>query len=137
MGSDYLYVVFICSCVWFVSQHGYWFSLEEVIANHSMCYIFLCCLNQTSNYVPHLYRSFIEDSQADIKISPQEHNYVGLNDRLVTLIGTFDEQMRAIFLIMSKLIEDSHYPQSLNSPFPYAGTFQYLVILYFVWCLPY
>ncbi|XP_020275797.1 protein BTR1-like [Asparagus officinalis] len=66
-------------------------------------------------------RSFIEDSQADIKISPQEQNYVGMNDRLVTVIGTLDEQMRAIFLIISKLIEDSHYPQLMNSPFPYAG----------------
>lgn len=66
-------------------------------------------------------KSFIEDSQADIKISPQEHNYVGLNDRLVTVTGTLDEQMRAIFLIISKLIEDSHYPQSLSSPFQYAG----------------
>ncbi|KAJ6842720.1 protein BTR1-like [Iris pallida] len=66
-------------------------------------------------------KSFIEESQADIKISPQDHNYVGLNDRLVTVIGTLDEQMRAIYLILTKLIEDSHYPQSLSSPFPYGG----------------
>ncbi|KAK2969067.1 hypothetical protein RJ640_021106 [Escallonia rubra] len=30
-------------------------------------------------------KSFIEDSQAGIKISPQDNNYVGLTDRLVTL----------------------------------------------------
>ncbi|XLS55524.1 hypothetical protein HN51_005279, partial [Arachis hypogaea] len=36
-------------------------------------------------------RSFIEESQAGIKISPQNNNYYGLNDRLVTLTGTLDD----------------------------------------------
>ncbi|XP_057756183.1 uncharacterized protein LOC130975399 [Arachis stenosperma] len=36
-------------------------------------------------------RSFIEESQAGIKISPQDNNYYGLNDRLVTLAGTLDD----------------------------------------------
>ncbi|XP_077226183.1 protein BTR1-like isoform X1 [Tasmannia lanceolata] len=66
-------------------------------------------------------KSFIEDSQAGIKISPQDHNYVGLNDRLVTLTGSLEEQMRAIFLILSKLTEDTHYSQSINAPFSYSG----------------
>ncbi|KAG1361361.1 protein BTR1 [Cocos nucifera] len=66
-------------------------------------------------------KSFIEDSRAGIKISPQDYTYVGLNDRLVTLTGSFEEQMRAVYLILLKLIEDAHYPQTLNSPFPYAG----------------
>ncbi|KAJ8470497.1 hypothetical protein OPV22_024840 [Ensete ventricosum] len=65
-------------------------------------------------------KSFIEDSNAGIKISRQDNN-AGLNDRLVTLTGSFEEQMRAIFFILSKLIEDAHYPQTLNSPFPYSG----------------
>ncbi|XP_058076974.1 protein BTR1 isoform X2 [Magnolia sinica] len=65
-------------------------------------------------------KSFIEDSQADIKISPQDHNFVGLNDRLVTLTGCLDEQMQAIILILSKLTEDSHYSQSIYAPFSYA-----------------
>lgn len=68
-----------------------------------------------------LNRSFIEDSQAGIKISPQDNNYYGQNDRLVMLTGTFDEQMRAIELIVSKLAEDPHYAQSMNSPFSYPG----------------
>ncbi|CAJ2668899.1 unnamed protein product [Trifolium pratense] len=46
-------------------------------------------------------RSFIEDSQAGIKISPQDNSYYGHNDRVVTLTGTLDEQMRAIDLIVS------------------------------------
>ncbi|XP_028783027.1 protein BTR1-like, partial [Neltuma alba] len=66
-------------------------------------------------------RSFIEDSQASIKISPQDYNYYGLNDRLVTLIGTLDEQMRALELVISKLAEDPHYSESMNTPFSYPG----------------
>ncbi|KAF6171554.1 hypothetical protein GIB67_018078 [Kingdonia uniflora] len=66
-------------------------------------------------------KSFIEDSRAGIKISPQDQNYTGLNDRLVTLTGSPDKQMRAISLILSKLLEDSHYTQSMNAPFSYAG----------------
>ncbi|KAK7268488.1 hypothetical protein RIF29_21187 [Crotalaria pallida] len=67
-------------------------------------------------------RSFIEDSQAGIKISPQDNNYYGLNDRLVTVTGTLDEQMRAIDLIISKLAEDPHYSQTMNSPFTYPAS---------------
>lgn len=66
-------------------------------------------------------KSFIEDSQAGIKISPQDNNYMGLSDRLVTLTGSVDEQMRAICLILSKLMEDNHYMQSMTAPFTYAG----------------
>ncbi|OWM70255.1 protein BTR1 isoform X1 [Punica granatum] len=68
-------------------------------------------------------KSFIEESQAGIKISSQDNNYYGLNDRLVTVTGTLDEQMRAIDLILSKLSEDPHYPQSMNAPFSYAGVY--------------
>ncbi|KAL5717060.1 Protein btr1 [Ranunculus cassubicifolius] len=66
-------------------------------------------------------RSFIEESQAGIKISPQDNNYSGLNDRLVTVTGSVEEQMRAICLMLSNLVEDSHYPQLINAPFSYAG----------------
>ncbi|KAL6328126.1 hypothetical protein AAG906_034269 [Vitis piasezkii] len=68
-------------------------------------------------------KSFIEDSQASIKISPQDNNYLGLTDRLVTLMGSLEEQMRAIDLILSKLTEDPHYTQFMNAPFSYAGVF--------------
>ncbi|XP_027936071.1 protein BTR1 isoform X1 [Vigna unguiculata] len=68
-------------------------------------------------------RSFIEDSQAGIKISPQDNNYYGQNDRLVTLTGTLEEQIRAIELIVSKLAEDPQYAQSMNSPFSYPGVY--------------
>nr|XP_011469267.1 PREDICTED: RNA-binding protein Nova-1 isoform X2 [Fragaria vesca subsp. vesca] len=68
-------------------------------------------------------KSFIEESQAGIKISPQDNNYFGVNDRLVTLTGTLDEQMRAADLILSKLSEDSHYTQSMNAPFSYPAAY--------------
>ncbi|XP_044508190.1 protein BTR1-like isoform X2 [Mangifera indica] len=68
-------------------------------------------------------KSFIEESQAGIKISPLDHNYYGLNDRLVTLSGNLDEQLRAIDLILSKLMEDTHYKQTMSVPFSYAGVF--------------
>ncbi|MCD7447243.1 Protein btr1 [Datura stramonium] len=66
-------------------------------------------------------KSFIEDSRAGIKILPQDDNFPGLHDRLVIVIGTLGEQMRAIELILSKLAEDSHYVQNMNAPFPYAA----------------
>ncbi|XP_057798853.1 protein BTR1-like isoform X2 [Salvia miltiorrhiza] len=66
-------------------------------------------------------RSLIEDSRATIKISPQDNFYPGLHDRLVTVGGALDEQMRAIDLIIQKLVEDQHYLQSANAPFPYAA----------------
>ncbi|GAB2286908.1 Protein btr1 [Dionaea muscipula] len=76
-------------------------------------------------------KSFIEDSQAGIKISPQDNGYLGLSDRLVTLTGSFDEQMRAIELILSKLTEDPHYLHLLNAPFSYpVGTATYNSVNY-------
>ncbi|KAM7262807.1 hypothetical protein ACFE04_000490 [Oxalis oulophora] len=66
-------------------------------------------------------KAYIEDSHAGIKISPQDNNYSGISDRLVTITGTIEEQMRAINLILSKLSEDQHYSQSMNAPFSYAA----------------
>ena len=68
-----------------------------------------------------LNRSFIEDSGAGIKISPQDNNYIGLSDRIVTVTGSFEEEMQAIDLILSKLTEDPLYLQSMNAPLSYSG----------------
>lgn len=85
----------------------------------------------------HLTRAFIEDSQASIKISPQDHNF-GLNDRVVTLTGSLEEQMKAIVLILSKLMEDAQYSQSANAPFSYAGgAIACHFILCYYWLLRY
>ncbi|KAJ0243916.1 hypothetical protein HA466_0199000 [Hirschfeldia incana] len=66
-------------------------------------------------------KSFIEESKAGIKISPLDNTYYGLSDRLVTLSGTIEEQMRAIDLILAKLTEDDHYSQNVHSPYSYAA----------------
>ncbi|KAI4302308.1 hypothetical protein MLD38_038070 [Melastoma candidum] len=68
-------------------------------------------------------KSFIEESQAGIKISPQDNSYYGTSDRLVTVTGTIEEQMRAIDLILFKLSEDPHYSHSANVPFSYAAAY--------------
>lgn len=68
-------------------------------------------------------RSFIEDSRAGIKISPQDYNFPGLHDRIVTVTGTLEEQMRAIELILFKLADDPYYMQSMNAPFQYAAVY--------------
>ncbi|XP_060212499.1 protein BTR1-like isoform X1 [Lycium barbarum] len=68
-------------------------------------------------------KSFIEDSRAGIKILPQDETFPGLHDRLVVVIGTLGEQMRAIELILYKLAEDTHYIQNMNAPFPYAAAY--------------
>ncbi|KAL9995268.1 putative K domain-containing protein [Helianthus debilis subsp. tardiflorus] len=62
-------------------------------------------------------KSLIEDSQANIKISPQDNS---LNDRLVTVIGTLQQLVQATNLILSRLSEDLHYIQSMGPTFSYA-----------------
>ncbi|CAA3009907.1 BTR1-like isoform X1 [Olea europaea subsp. europaea] len=66
-------------------------------------------------------KSLIEDSQAGLKISPLADIHFGLHDRIVTVTGTLGGQMRAIELILLKLVEDPHYQQSASAPFPYAA----------------
>ncbi|GFQ04029.1 RNA-binding protein nova-1, partial [Phtheirospermum japonicum] len=66
-------------------------------------------------------RSLIEESRADIKISPQDIYFPGLHDRLVTVIGTLVEQLAAIELILLKLVQDPYYQLSGSTLFPYAA----------------
>ena len=41
-------------------------------------------------------------------ISPHDISY-GVNDRLVIITGILDNQLQAIFLILSELLEDDRY----------------------------
>ncbi|KAI3721851.1 hypothetical protein L2E82_32870 [Cichorium intybus] len=68
-------------------------------------------------------KSFIEDSQANIKISPQDNSFIGMTDRLVTVAGTLQQQVQATNLILSRLSEDLYYVQSVGPPFPYAAPY--------------
>lgn len=66
-------------------------------------------------------RSFVEESHANIKLSPPEHTIPGLRDRLVTITGTFAQQMHAVALITRKISEDANYAQYASAPLLYTG----------------
>ncbi|VFQ62664.1 unnamed protein product [Cuscuta campestris] len=68
-------------------------------------------------------KTFIEDSGAGIKISPQDSSLPGFHDRLVTVTGTLNEQLRATELILHKLAEDTSYMQAMDAPFSYSAVY--------------
>ncbi|KAM0846571.1 hypothetical protein ACQ4PT_055589 [Festuca glaucescens] len=53
-------------------------------------------------------KSLAEASNAGIVISRHD-KYYGLHDRLVTITGNLDNQLQAVFLILSELLEDDRY----------------------------
>lgn len=64
----------------------------------------------------------VEDCRANIKLSSQDQTIVGMTDRVVTITGTLDQQLRAVALIISKLSEDPNYAQYASAPISYPGT---------------
>lgn len=56
-------------------------------------------------------RTFMEDSRAAIKLSSPEQATQGFQDRIVSVAGTFDEQLHAVTLITKKISEDANYVQ--------------------------
>lgn len=63
-------------------------------------------------------KSLAKASNAGILISPHDVCY-GLQERLVTITGHLDNQLQAIFLILSELLEDDRYSGSYTGvPFP-------------------
>ncbi|KAH8943915.1 hypothetical protein BDL97_13G080400 [Sphagnum fallax] len=66
-------------------------------------------------------KMFVEDSGANIKLSSQDQSIPGVSDRIVTITGTLDQQLRAVALILTKLIEDPNYSQYVNTPISYPG----------------
>eukprot|EP00899_Mesostigma_viride_P029329 jgi/Mesvir1/9581/Mv25619-RA.1 len=71
-------------------------------------------------------RTFSEDSGASIKLSSQDQNMPGVTDRVVTITGTVDQQLRAVALIVTKISEDPNYSvyASLPLAYPQAAAFQ-------------
>ncbi|KAJ7520856.1 hypothetical protein O6H91_19G026100 [Diphasiastrum complanatum] len=67
-------------------------------------------------------KTFIEDSQANIKLSSQEQILSGLSDRIVMITGNLEQQVRAAELVLGKVSPDSSYAQYGNAPLSYAGT---------------
>ncbi|KAL3681008.1 hypothetical protein R1sor_023964 [Riccia sorocarpa] len=66
-------------------------------------------------------KAFVEDSGANIKLSSQEQTIPGVSDRMVTITGTLEKQLRAVDSIISKLSEDPNYAQYASSPISYPG----------------
>ncbi|XP_020165896.3 protein BTR1 isoform X2 [Aegilops tauschii subsp. strangulata] len=59
-------------------------------------------------------KSLAEESNAGITVSPYDICY-GFHDRLVTITGHLDNQLQAIFLILSELLDDVRYSSSVAS----------------------
>lgn len=66
-------------------------------------------------------RTFVEDSHANIRLSSQDQTIPGLRDRLITITGTFQQQVRAATLILTKVSEDANYAQYAATPLSYTG----------------
>lgn len=63
-------------------------------------------------------RNFISDSQAIIRVaSPDEMPY-GVSDRVVRVMGSLDQILRAVALVVTKVMEDERY-DSLCHTLPY------------------
>lgn len=56
-------------------------------------------------------RTLAEDSHAGIKLSSPEQAVPAYQDRIVTVTGTFAEQLHAVALITKKMLEDANYAQ--------------------------
>lgn len=55
-------------------------------------------------------RSYVEDSGAHIKLSGQDLMVPGVHERVITITGTLEQQLRAVALIITKMAEDPNFP---------------------------
>mmetsp|Transcript_43646 Transcript_43646/g.72704 ORF Transcript_43646/g.72704 Transcript_43646/m.72704 type:complete len:354 (-) Transcript_43646:553-1614(-) len=55
-------------------------------------------------------RSYVEDSGAHIKLSGQDMMVPGVHERIITITGTLEQQLRAVALIITKMAEDPNFP---------------------------
>ena len=65
-------------------------------------------------------RSFVEDSQAEIKLSSQDRMLPGVTDRILTVTGAIEHVLRAVALVATALSEDDGYAQLAARPSTYA-----------------
>jgi RNA-binding protein Nova len=61
-------------------------------------------------------RSFVKESNANIKLSSPGDLIPGIQDRLVTVAGSLAEQVKAVALIVKKISEDANYLQYASAP---------------------
>ncbi len=64
-------------------------------------------------------RNFADDSQAEIKLSSQEHMLPGVNERVLTIAGANDRVLRAIALVATALSQDGCYEELISRPSTY------------------
>lgn len=67
-------------------------------------------------------RSFCEDSKAQITVSPRDKRLLGSNDRIVKIIGHTEALMRAVALIVTKLLESPNYLRFTSTHVDYTAT---------------
>lgn len=67
-------------------------------------------------------RSYVEDSGANIKLSSQETMVPGVHERVITITGSIEEEMRAVALIITKMAEDPNFPMHSSINLSYPGT---------------
>lgn len=75
-------------------------------------------------------KSFVDDSGASIKLSSQDPSSSAVSERLVTIGGSLEQQLRAVALILTKMSEDPSYVQYGNVPLSFtagAGAGGYVV----------
>ena len=101
-----------------------WISHTVYVMIYCMLVTLLGCLKQQSN------RSFIKETNANIKLSSPEDSIPGIRDRLVTVIGSLAEQVHAVSLIMKKISEDTNYLQCALAPSIYTGKATIHVCMY-------
>lgn len=65
--------------------------------------------------------SLVAKSFAGIQVSRVDRHSVATGERLVTVTGNFEVQLKAIELILEELCKDLKYQPNLTSPFPYGG----------------
>lgn len=74
----------------------------------------------------------MEDSAANIKLSGQDQAVPGVTDRIVTITGKLEQQMRAVALILAKMTEDPNYMLYSNMPLSYSGESLVFAVLLFL-----
>jgi len=70
-------------------------------------------------------KSFIEDSEAEIRLSSQNQAPPGCHDRILTISGTIGQILRAVALVAANLLEDQNYATLVKRPSTYRPSLDY------------
>ena len=70
-------------------------------------------------------KSFIEDSEAEIRLSSQNQAPPGCHDRILTVSGTIGQILRAVALVAANLLEDQNYATLVKRPSTYRPSLDY------------